>query len=58
MNKGKQRRGLVQIGTCTERESSGVRFLLGMSGTCLGAAYENMPYLCDKENERSNADIA
>jgi len=30
---------------------------LGMSGTCLGAAYENMPYLCDKENERSNAEL-
>lgn len=27
---------------------------MGISGTYLGAAYENMPYLCDKENERSN----
>lgn len=26
---------------------------MGMFGTCLGAVYENMPYLCDKENERS-----
>lgn len=25
------------------------------SRTYLGAAYESMPYLCDKENERSNA---
>lgn len=33
------------------------KILMGMSGTCLGAAYENMPYLCDKENERSDADI-
>lgn len=30
---------------------------MGIFGTCLGAAYENMPYLCDKEEERSNTKI-
>lgn len=28
---------------------------MGISGTYLGAAYENVPYLCDKEDERSDA---
>lgn len=29
---------------------------MGMTGTCLGAAYESMPYLCDKEDERRGAE--
>ena len=33
---------------------NGGRFFMGIFGTYLGAAYENMPYICDKEEERSN----
>ena len=28
---------------------NGGRFFMGIFGTYLGAAYENMPYICDKE---------
>lgn len=47
----RQRRGLVQIGAVSERESSGERFLQGLCGTCLGALYENTAYTGVNGNE-------